>query len=56
VAGRPEDVNRYFPYFMAVAPVSDYGVFIDGEAAEPASGVLRDLVEAAPKPFNPFGL
>jgi hypothetical protein len=32
---------------MAVAPARDYGLFIDGEAAEPASGELRDLVEPA---------
>ena len=32
---------------MAVAPVREYGLFIAGEAAEPESGELRDLVEPA---------
>jgi acyl-CoA reductase-like NAD-dependent aldehyde dehydrogenase len=32
---------------MAVATGREYGLFIDGEPAEPASGELRDLVEPA---------
>jgi aldehyde dehydrogenase (NAD+)/betaine-aldehyde dehydrogenase len=32
---------------MAVATGREYGLFINGEAAEPASGELRDLVEPA---------
>ncbi len=32
---------------MAVATGREYGLFIDGESAEPASGELRDLTEPA---------
>ena len=32
---------------MAVATEREYGLFINGESAEPASGELRDLVEPA---------
>ena len=32
---------------MAVATERDYGLFIDGESAEPASGELRELLEPA---------
>ena len=32
---------------MAVATGSEYGLFINGETAEPASGELRELVEPA---------
>ena len=33
--------------FMAVATGNEYGLFINGETVEPASGELRDLVEPA---------
>ena len=32
---------------MAVATDREYGLFIDGELVEPASGELRDLAEPA---------
>jgi acyl-CoA reductase-like NAD-dependent aldehyde dehydrogenase len=57
---------------VAVATGNEYGLFIDGESAEPASGEHRAVVEPATgetigrsamaggadsaKPFNPFGL
>jgi hypothetical protein len=37
---------------VAVATDREYGLFVGGELAEPASGEIRDLT----RPINPFGL
>jgi hypothetical protein len=34
----------------------DYGLFINGEFVEPASGQFRDLVEPGHRPVNSLGL
>jgi len=49
---------------MAVATEREYGLFINGELVEPASGEVRDLGEPTPgeplaraaEPVNPYGL
>jgi acyl-CoA reductase-like NAD-dependent aldehyde dehydrogenase len=46
--GRPRGFGaRYRPAVMAVATERDYGLFINGELTEAASGELRDLAEPA---------
>jgi acyl-CoA reductase-like NAD-dependent aldehyde dehydrogenase len=39
--------TRYRPGLMAVAIGREFGLFINGDGAEPASGEVRDLVEPA---------
>src|SRR2546430_17703902 len=43
---RGSEQTRYVQAPMAVA-TQDYGLFINGESTEPASGELRDLTEPA---------
>ncbi len=42
-----DGVNPLFSALMAVATGNEYGLFIDGETTEAASGELRDLAEPA---------